>query len=82
MSTASTAARWTAAALRALAGLRPDTARLRDGQTIPIGQVVVGDVVLVEAGEIGAGFEFDLFKAARAEKFPGVSHIFFPEFSE
>jgi len=41
----------TAAALRALAGLRPDTARLGDGQTIPIGQVVVGDVVSVRPGE-------------------------------
>jgi len=41
----------TAAALRALAGLRPDTARLRGGVTIPIGQVVVGDVVLVRPGE-------------------------------
>jgi Cu+-exporting ATPase len=41
----------TATALRALAGLRPDTARLRDGQTIPIEQVVVGDVVLVRPGE-------------------------------
>ena len=44
----------TAAALRALARLRPDTARLRRGteeQTIPIAQVVVGDVVVVRPGE-------------------------------
>ena len=44
----------TADALRALANLRPDTARLRrDGaeQTIPIAQIVVGDVVLVRPGE-------------------------------
>ena len=44
----------TAAALRALAGLRPDTARLRRGsaeQTIPIAQVVPGDVVVVRPGE-------------------------------
>ena len=43
-----------ASAIRALAGLRPDTARLRRGgteQTIPIGQVVVGDVVSVRPGE-------------------------------
>jgi len=41
----------TATALRALAGLRPDTARLRGGATIPTGQVVVGDEVAVRPGE-------------------------------
>ena len=41
----------TAAALRALAALRPDTARLRDGTTIPTAQVVVGDNVAVRPGE-------------------------------
>ncbi|CAH2604306.1 Copper-exporting P-type ATPase [Rhodovastum atsumiense] len=44
----------TAAAIRALAGLRPDTARLRRGgteQVIPIAQVVVDDVVVVRPGE-------------------------------
>ncbi len=44
----------TAAALRALARLRPDTACLRRGTTehsIPIAQVVVGDVVVVRPGE-------------------------------
>ena len=44
----------TAAALRALARLRPDTARLRAGaaeHTIPIAQIVPGDVVLVRPGE-------------------------------
>ena len=44
----------TAAALRALAHLRPDTARLRRGgaeHTIPIAQIVPGDVVVVRPGE-------------------------------
>jgi Cu+-exporting ATPase len=44
----------TADAIRALAGLQPDTARLRRGgveQAIPIAQVVVGDVVVVRPGE-------------------------------
>ena len=41
----------TADALRALAGRRPDTARLAAGPTIPISQVVPGDIVLVRPGE-------------------------------
>jgi Cu+-exporting ATPase len=44
----------TADALRALVGLRPETARLRRGTaeaTIPIAQVVVGDVVVIRPGE-------------------------------
>ncbi len=44
----------TADALRALAQLRPDTARLRrDGAelSIPIAQIIVGDVVVVRPGE-------------------------------
>ena len=41
----------TAGALRALAALRPDTARLRGGETVPLTQVVVGDVVVVRPGE-------------------------------
>jgi Cu+-exporting ATPase len=41
----------TAAALTALSALRPDTARLADGHTIPIGQVVVGDILAVRPGE-------------------------------
>ncbi|MBP2292614.1 heavy metal translocating P-type ATPase [Azospirillum rugosum] len=44
----------TAAAIRALMKLRPDTARVRRGGTeteLPIGQVRVGDVVVVRPGE-------------------------------
>jgi len=48
------AKRQTASAIRALMGLRPDTARLRrEGAEVevPLGQVVIGDVVVVRPGE-------------------------------
>ncbi|WP_286839383.1 MULTISPECIES: heavy metal translocating P-type ATPase [unclassified Acidiphilium] len=48
------AKRQTASALRALMGLRPDTARVRRGDIdieLPLGQIAVGDVVVVRAGE-------------------------------
>ena len=48
------AKRQTASALRALMGLRPDTARVRrDGTEIelPLAQIVVGDIVVVRSGE-------------------------------
>ena len=44
----------TAAAIRALTGLRPDTARLRRGDAeteVPLSRVRVGDVVVVRPGE-------------------------------
>ena len=46
--------RQTASAIRALSGLRPDTARVRrDGtdMSVPLDAVAVGDLVLVRAGE-------------------------------
>lgn len=51
----SRAKRQTGAALRALTALRPDRARLRDAQgnerDVPVGEVVVGDSVVVRPGE-------------------------------
>jgi len=48
------ARRQTTAAIRALNALRPDTARVRNAQgdvEVPLAQVVVGDLVVVRAGE-------------------------------
>lgn len=48
------AKRQTASAIRALMGLRPDTARVRSGGNeweVPVSQVRVGDVVVVRPGE-------------------------------
>lgn len=48
------AKRQTASALRTLMGLRPDTARVRKGDIeieLPLGQIAIGDVVVVRAGE-------------------------------